>query len=166
MDIKVCMPPVTDSVIIYQANPDEVANRGDSEEINLIFADIPHDAEGRHRIGIPSCSRDSLAEPTTALDREVYQKLVDEGALTANVIGAEIILYDHYSGNIPMVEFKCEVIGCGGYICTIINPFEPKDTPNMALFIWKAAVAKALEVANRFVELGKATKDSSKGEDQ
>ena len=172
MDIKVYMDfhlvPAKEALIRYKANPDEVANRGDSEEINLIFGDgfIYQDEGGAHDISIPTCERDALAEPTTALDREVYQKLVDEGVLKAAVSGVEISLYDCYSGNIPLVDFECEVTGYEGVIARTINPFEPKDTPKMPLFIWEAAAAKAREAANRFVELSKATQDSNNVEGQ
>ena len=72
MDIKVYMDfhlvPAKEALIRYKANPDEVANRGDSEDINLIFGDgfIYQDEEGSHDISIPTCERPVLVTPTRA----------------------------------------------------------------------------------------------------
>lgn len=40
-----------------------------------------------------------MGEPATDLDREVYQAMVDEGMLQADVTGVDISLYDYYSDN-------------------------------------------------------------------
>ena len=146
--------PLKEAVVRYRFNPDEVANRKESDEINLTRVDyISSDEEGVHDIGIPTCSRNFLAEPATDLDREVYRKMVDEGILVANVAGLDIDWFIGCSDNIPLVNFECAVWGSAGVIAGTINPFSPTDTPTLPMFIWEAAVAKARDVVRRFDEL-------------
>lgn len=109
--------------------------------------------EGSRSVLIPTCEDPALAETTTDLDRKVYEKLVDDGYLTANILGVEISLRNYYVSNIHMVDFECEVTGCDGVIAGTINPFEPKDTPKLPMFVWEAAAAKARDAVRRFTEL-------------
>ena len=104
--------PFREAVVRYRFNPDEVANRKESDKLNLIRADyIDSDDEGARDIGIPTCARNFLAEPATDLDREVYQAMVDEGMLQADVTGVDIILYDYYSDNVPSLTLSA--VSCG-----------------------------------------------------
>lgn len=103
--------PFHEAVVRYRFNPDEVASRKESDKLNLIRADyIDSDDEGARDIGIPTCARNFLAEPATDLDREVYQAMVDEGMLQADVTGVDISLYD-YSNNVPSLTLS--VVSCG-----------------------------------------------------
>lgn len=158
MDIEVYTnfenAPFRESVVRYRFNPDEVANRKESDKINLIRADYIGDGEeGVRDIGILTCARNYLSEPATDLDREVYQKMVDEGILRANVAGLDIDWFIGCSDNIPLVNFECAIWGSAGVIAGTINPFNPADTPTLPMFIWEAVRAKALEVVRRFIEL-------------
>lgn len=146
--------PFKEAVVRYRFNPDEVANRKESDKINLIRADYICDGEeGVRDIGIPTCARNYLAEPATDLDREVYQAMVDEGMLQAIVTGVDISLYGYYNDNVPVVDFECGFTGSDGMISRTINPIEPGDTPKMPMFVWEAAVAKAREAMRRFNDL-------------
>ena len=146
--------PFKEAVVRYRFNPDEVANRKESDKLNLIRTDYICDGEeGVRDIGIPTCARNYLAEPATDLDREVYQTMVDEGMLQADVTGVDISLYKYYSNNVPLIDFECGFMWSDGVISRTINPFEPGDTPKMPMFIWEAAAAKARDAVRRFNEL-------------
>lgn len=146
--------PFHEAVVRYRFNPDEVANRKESDKINLVRADyIDSDDEGARDIGIPTCARNFLAEPATDLDREVYQAMVDEGMLQADVTGVDISLYDYYSDNVPLIDFECGFMWSDGVISRTINPIEPGDTPKMPMFVWEAVVAKVRDAVHRLNEL-------------
>lgn len=146
--------PFHEAVVRYRFNPDEVANRKESDKLNLIRADyIDSDDEGARDIGIPTCARNFLAEPATDLDREVYQAMVDEGMLQADVTGVDISLYDYYSDNVPLIDFECGFMWSDGVISRTINPIEPGDTPKMPMFVWEAVVAKVRDAVSRLNEL-------------
>lgn len=158
--------PFHEAVVRYRFNPDEVANRKESDKLNLIRADyIDSDDEGARDIGIPTCARNFLAEPATDLDREVYQAMVDEGMLQAKIYEIEVELNGSYSRQ-PTVSFECVVAGSNDIIRDFVNPLYAWDTPDMPLFIWEAVTKKAWEIVNRFVELGKAAQEADKGEGQ
>lgn len=114
---------------------------------------IDSDDEGARDIGIPTCARNFLAEPATDLDREVYQAMVDEGMLQADVTGVDISLYNYYSDNVPLIDFECGFMWSDGVISRTINPIEPGDTPKMPMFVWEAVVAKTREAVRRLNEL-------------
>ena len=157
MDIKVYIDiyniPLRKAVVRYIVDPAEAAGIGNAEEINLVVVDsLPGNAEGARSVLIPTCENPALAETATDLDRKVYEKLVNDGYLTADILGVEISLRN-YANNIPMVNFECEITGCDGVIARTINPFEPKDTPKLPMFVWEAAAAKAWETVRRFAEL-------------
>ena len=158
MDVKVYIDiysiPFREAVIRYKANPDEVASRGENEELNLtLCCYISKYAKGAHDITIPTCGCDALAANATDLDRKVYQKLVDEKRLAATVEDISVTWFNGYSGNIPMVDYECSVAGYTGIISGTINPFSPTDTPSLPMFIWEAVAKKASEVVRRFTEL-------------
>lgn len=158
MDVKVYIDiyniPLRKAVVRYIVDPAEAAGIGNAEEINLVVVDsLPGNAEGARSVLIPTCEDPALTETATDLDRKVYEKLVNDGYLTANILGVEIALHNYYANNIPMVNFECEVTGCDGVIARTINPFEPKDTPTLPMFVWEAAAAKAWETVRRFAEL-------------
>lgn len=158
MDVKVYIDiyniPTRKAALRYIVDPAEAASVGTAEEINLVVVDsLPGNVEGARSVLIPTCEDPALAEDATDLDRKVYEKLVNDGYLTANILGVEISLRNYYVSNIPMVEFECEVTGCDGVIAGTINPFEPKDTPKLPVFVWEAAAAKAREAVRRFTEL-------------
>lgn len=146
--------PFHEAVVRYRFNPDEVANRKESDKLNLIRADyIDSDDEGARDIGIPTCARNFLAEPATDLDRKVYQAMIDQGILDADITEVSIILCDYFAGGVPMVEFEGTFANIEGVVSGMINPFEPKDTPKMPILIWEAAAAKARDAVRRFTEL-------------
>ena len=158
MDVKVYIDmyniPFRKAVVRYIVDPTEATSFGTAEEINLVVVDsLPENVEGARSVLIPTCEDPALAEDATDLDRKVYEKLVDGGYLTANILGVEISLCNYYANNVPMVDFECEATGSDGVIARTINPFEPKDTPKLPMFVWEAAAAKAWEAVLRFTEL-------------
>lgn len=158
MNVKVYIDiyniPLRKAVVRYIVDPAEAAGIGNAEEVNLVVVDsISENVEGARSVLIPTCEDPTLAETATDLDRKVYEKLVNDGYLTANILGVEISLRNYYADNIPMVDFECEITGCDGVIARTINPFEPKDTPKLPMFVWEAAAAKAWETVRRFAEL-------------
>lgn len=142
-----------DAMIRYRAIPNEAT--ANQETINFIQVDfIAPGSEGARDIVVPTCKDSTLDSAfVTDLDRKVYQAMIDQGILDADITEVSIILCDHFVGGVPMVEFEGTFANIEGVVSGMINPFEPKDTPKMPILIWEAAAAKARDAVRRFTEL-------------
>lgn len=137
----------------------------DGDEINLKQVERIDDIVGTQVLYLPTCACSCIVESWSSLDRRVYDALVSAGMLQVTVSEIEVELNGSYSRP-PTVDFECEVTGSADIVKGFIYPLHAGCTPDMPLLIWEAVTKKAWEIVNRFVELGKSTQDSNKGEAQ
>ena len=162
MDIEFHADIYSDEAIVrYRVAKDS----HDGDEINLKQVGRIDDITGTQVLYLPTCACGCIVESWSMLDRRVYNALVNAGMLQAKIYEIEVELNGSYSRP-PTVTFECEVTGSTDIVKGSINPLYAGDTPDMPLFIWEAVTKKAWEIVNGFVELGKATQDSNKGEAQ